>query len=198
MPPRAGMLKWGSLEIPWPRWAVGPTAMLVLLGLTGAGSWWAWEKFQDVSTRISPADLVQLTHAGLHITETPATALTVFDDPRGSLLLKWFQSDSCLLIERHFNDHTPTTTRFVPDMSRDIRAEAQPAPPFPFGAAPAMAHGRCLTLQEHGEPVKTWNEPIDACQVRAVRLYGDGCKAWAVWNGCASTWSAWAWEVCRH
>lgn len=196
MPPRSAALKWGSLEVPWPSWASGPLAVIVLLGLGGFGWFWALDRIDTESKRISPADLVQLEEAQRHLTEAPAGIFTVFDDPRGGLFVRYFSSDSCTLVERRF-PNAPTTTRFVPDLSRAVQAKRQDRPVY-FGASPAWAGGRCLTLQEHGEPVKTWSEPIDSCQVRAVRLYGDGCRATAIWNSCLSTWSAWAFDVCRH
>jgi len=198
MPPRRSFaFKFAGLETMLPSWSQGPIAVLTLAGLCVAGFFYARDRIDTESKRISPADLVQLEHASIHLTESPTASYTVFDNPQGSLLVKWFQSDACTLIERHFSQ-APTTTRFVPDLSRRTVHAKRPSAPVHFGASPAWAGGRCLTVQEHGEPVKTWSEPIDSCQVRAVRLYADSCRATAVWNSCLSTWSAWTWDACRH
>ena len=194
MPPAT--FKLGPLEVPLPgKWA-GAFAFLAFVGLLGWGGLTAYDHLDSDSKRIAPADLIQLEHAQRHLIETPESTMTAFSDVRGSMLLRLYSSDNCLLYERRANGF-PASTRFVPDVSRTIQAK-RPDRPVYVGSSPAWAQGRCLTLAEHGEPTKTWNEPIDSCRVRAVRLYSDGCRASAIWDACTSTWGAWSFDVCRH
>lgn len=197
MPPRTSPIKLGPFEMAIPAAWSGRFAALLFVGTVGFGVYWAYDRIADLSTRIAPGDLIQLEQAQRHLTETPESTLTVFDDVRGKLIVRAFSSDGCLLVERRAVG-APTSTRFVPDLSRSqVASEPAPLPPI-FGAAAARAQGRCLTVEQHGAPVKMWSEQINGCQIRAHRSYADGCHASAVYDSCASTWSSWVFGSCRH
>lgn len=195
MPPAT--FKLGPLEVPLPgKWA-GAFAFLAFVGLIGWGGLTAYDHLDSDSKRISPGDLQQLEQAQRHFTEAPESTMTVFNDVRGSLIVRSYLSDGCLLIERRAQG-APTSTRFVPDLSRSTVAVKRSDAPVYFGASPAWAQGRCIDVATHPGEVKTYNEVADQCIVRAWRMWPDGCRGFAPFNRCLSTWGAWSWVDCKH
>lgn len=203
MPPEAKpspVLELGPVKLPLPKWAVAPFTVVVLVGVIIFGGVWVWEHFHSDATKINPSDLVQLEHAQRHIPETPSSLIEVFNDARGRMLVKFFESDSCTLVERHFHNNSPTITRFVPDLSRTglaVNTQNNQQPRL-FGPSPAYAQGRCIDVTTHPGTPQVWNEALNQCQVKAWRSYPDGCRGFSVWDGCASTMSAFQWVQCVH
>ena len=192
------------LEIPGlktrvPKW-------LAAAAVVAIGGWFVWSHVDADKARISPDTLVQLEHSNIHLTEAPADTHEVFKDARGSLLVKYYLSDACLLSERH-PPLGPVATHFQPDSSLQIPTRFAinvidgplEAPGDFLGASPAYAEGACYpTPQAHPGAFSASAQRVADGVVRSWRRWEDGCTGYADYYERSGSWGPWVWTTCRH
>jgi hypothetical protein len=227
---------WG-IKLPLPRWAIVIVGMVAVLGsLISVGSrFWpnlSGGKVQPAfinpakpmltevqpsnqGNKVSDAEMIDYRESIKHTDETPKTDRIILNSPDlGTLKVKFFISDRCLLVIRRGAGANPATTSHyilaakMEDRSpgqidnlgasllrdsavdQDLMAAQMEPAAFKPGAesGPVAPAGNCLN--PHPGEFRWWNGQQNGCWIQVFRAWPDGCQHYQWFNSCNGYWDS--------
>lgn len=213
----SGDLVIGGVRVPLPRWArfvigilaLAGTGLSLLVTLTSVG-----RTTQASPPSQPPVKVDSYREYQRHITESPEYTQTVFADDKdlGSLVVKFYKSDGCLLVTRKnpgrydvnipywvpaatIEAEKPPGSTGAPASRLEqvlgsgyMAAQIQPPTLAVAHAATALPAGNCW--DPHAGEFRWWNGQQNGCWLQIFRAWPDGCQHYQWFNSCNGYWDS--------